>query len=126
LEENPEILEYLKSLPLYIEEDNFILIHLWLKPNKKVEDHTAEELTTLRVINKKPWYKLYNWEKKVIYWHWAHQWVNIRKNVIWLDSGCCFWWFLSAYILETEELIQIASLDQYSHIDYTHINPVFQ
>jgi hypothetical protein len=28
LEENPEILEYLKSLPLYIEEDNFILIHL--------------------------------------------------------------------------------------------------
>jgi len=126
LEENPEILEYYKNLPLYIKEDNFLLIHWWLNPNKKLKEHSAEEITTLRVINKEPWYNLYKGEKKVIYWHWATQWINIRKNVVWLDSWCCYWWYLSAYILETWELIQQSSQDQYAQIDYSHINPVFQ
>ncbi len=126
LEENPEILKYYKNLPFYIEKKDFLLIHWWLNPNKKLNEQTPEEITTLRVINKEPWYNFYTWEKKVIYGHWATQWINIKKNVIWLDSGCCYWWYLTAYILETWELIQIASLWQYSEIDYSHINPVFQ
>ena len=126
LEEHPEILEYYKSFPLYIEKENFILIHWWLNPKKKLKEHIPEEITTLRVINKEPWYNFYKWEKKIIYGHWATQWINIRKNVIWLDSGCCYGWYLSAYILETGELIQMSSLDQYSEIDYSHVNPVFQ
>jgi len=126
LEENPEILEYYKNLPLYIEKDDFLLIHWWLNPNKSLEEQKPEELTNLRVINKEPWYNFYKWEKKVIYWHWATQWINIRKNVVWLDSWCCYGWYLSAYILETWELIQQSSQEQYAQIDYSHINPVFQ
>lgn len=125
-EENPEILEYLQNLPLYIETDDFLLIHWWLNPDKNLEEHTPEEITTIRVIKKEPWYNFYSGEKKIIYWHWATQWVNIRKNVIGLDSGCCFGWYLSAYILETGELIQVSSIEHYATIDYSNINPFFQ
>ena len=126
LKEHPEIFEFYKNLPLYIEKDNFLLVHAWLNPKKSLAEQNPEELTTIRVIEKKAWYDFYKWDKKIIYWHWATQWVNIRKNVVWLDSGCCYWWYLSAYILETAELIQVSSLNQYSKIDYSHINPVFQ
>ena len=126
LEENPEILEYYKKFPLYIEKEDFLLIHAWLHPNKSLEEQRPEELTNLRVINKKPWYDFYKWEKKIIYGHWAVQWVNIRKNVVWLDSWCCYGGYLTAYTLETWELMQVWSMWQYSQIDYSHINPVFQ
>ena len=80
LNEHPEILEFYKNLPLYIKKDDFLLIHWWLNPNKKLKEQTPEEITTLRVINKKPWYNFYKENKKIIYGHWATQWVNIRKN----------------------------------------------
>lgn len=126
LQEHPEIFAFYKELPLYIEEENFLMIHGWLNPEKTIKDHSAQEITNMRVYKDKPWYNYYKWEKKIIYGHWAMQWVHIGTNVVWLDSGCCYGWFLSAYILETWELIQQGSLDQYAKIDYSHVNPVFQ
>jgi bis(5'-nucleosyl)-tetraphosphatase (symmetrical) len=116
MDEHPKILKYFKKMPLYIEEDNFILIHWWLNPEKKLEKQTPLELTSTREISGKPWYKSYKWKKKIIYGHWALQWINIRKNTIWLDSGCCYWKYLTAYILETWELIQQKALKTYVEI----------
>ncbi len=126
MKDNPKIFKYFKELPLYIEKDDFLLIHWGLNPEKSVEEHTAQEITNMRVYKDKPWYNYYKWEKKIIYWHWAMQWVHIGTNVVGLDSGCCYWGHLTAYILETWELIQQGSLDQYAKIDYSHVNPVFQ
>ncbi len=125
LEKNPEIFDFFKNLPLYIEKENFILIHWWLMPWKKLEEHKKEEITNLRIINSKPWYEYYSWEKKVIYGHWAMQWLKVRQNTIWIDSWCCYWSYLTAYILETWEIIQQSALKQYSKLDYSHINPMF-
>ena len=126
LKENPKIFKYFRELPLYIEEKKFLLIHGWLNPEKTIEEHTAQEITNIRVFKGKPWYNYYTWDKKIIYGHWAMQWVHISWTVVWLDSWCCYWWFLSAYTLETWELIQQGSLNQYAKIDYSHVNPVFQ
>ncbi len=126
LKDHPKIFEFYKNLPLYIEKDDFILLHWGKYPKKKLKEHTAEEITNLRVIKKKPWHHFYTWEKKIIYGHWAMQWICIKQNTIWIDSSCCYWGFLTAYILETGELIQQGSLKQYAKIDYSHINPVFQ
>lgn len=114
--ENPEVLDYYKALPFYIETDNFILIHWWLNPKKTLEEHSKIEITTIREINWIAWYKFYKWDKKVIYGHWALEWINVRKNTIWIDSGCCYWKYLSAYILETWELIQQKALKTYFEI----------
>ncbi len=116
LTKNPEILKYLKKIPLFIEKENFLLIHWGLNPEKKIEEHLVDEITKIRLIKNKPWYKYYKWEKKIIYGHWAIQWINITNNTIWIDSWCCYWGYLTAYILETWEIIQQSAIKQYSKI----------
>lgn len=99
-----KLIKYIESLPLYIEEKDFILLHWWLVPNKKLKDHSVDEITRIREYNWTLWYNLYKWKKKVIYWHNALDWLQIRKNTIWLDSWCVYWKSLTAYILETWEI----------------------
>ncbi len=107
------LIKYIENLPLYIEENDFILIHWWLIPNKKLEEHTADEITNIREYNWKPWYEYYKWEKPIIYWHWAEEGLQIREKTKWLDSGCVYGKALTAYILETWEVIQQNSLECY-------------
>ncbi|MDQ7010012.1 MAG: metallophosphoesterase [Candidatus Gracilibacteria bacterium] len=114
--EHPKVLKYFQNLPLYIDDNNFILIHGGLNPKKTLEKQTALELTNIREIDGKPWYDFYKGKKKIIYGHWALQGIHIRENTIGLDSGCCYGKYLSAYILETGELIQQKALKTYVEI----------
>ncbi len=113
LNKNTELFNFLNNLPLYIEKDDFILLHWWLINNKSIENHTPDEITNTRYIENIPWYKLYKGDKKIIYGHWAVDWIQKRKKTIWLDSACVYWWYLSAYILETDEIIQQRALNIY-------------
>lgn len=117
LEEKPKILEYLRTLPKYIEEENFILVHAWIIDWKTLDWHNIDEITRVRDYNWKPWYEYYNGDKKIIYWHWAVDWLRIRENTIWLDSGCVYWKCLTAYILETWEIITQNAFETYCKID---------
>lgn len=110
------LIKYLENLPLYIEEEKFILIHWWLVPNKKLSEHTAQEITNIREYNWKPWYEYYKWEKPIIYGHWAEESLQIREKTKWLDSWCVYWKALTAYILETWEVIQQNALECYVDI----------
>lgn len=124
------LIKYLKELPKFIEEKDFILIHWWLNPNKTLEEQDIDEITRIRNWNWKPWYNKYEWGKKIIYWHWAEQWIQIRKNSIWLDSWCTYWSFLTAYILETWEIYQQSALNIYEHVHnksiFTKIKNIFK
>ncbi len=111
-----DIVGYIKKLPLYIEIDNFLMIHGWLIPWKHIHEHEADEITRIREYNWKPWYNYYRWDKKIIYGHWAVQWLHIAHNTVWLDSGCVYGKELSAYILETDQIIQQQALKQYCKI----------
>lgn len=117
LKQKPKILEYLKSLPKYIEEDNFILVHAWIVEWKTLEWHDIDEITRVREYNWKPWYEYYKWTKKIIYWHWAVDGLRIRQNTIWLDSGCVYGKNLTAYVLETWEIITQKAFETYHKID---------
>lgn len=110
---HPKIYKFFQNIPLYIDNVNFLVIHGWLNPNKKIEDHNSEELTEIREINDLPWFEQYKWDKKVIYWHWAQNWLNITNNTIWLDGWCVYWRALHAYILETGDIITQQALECY-------------
>lgn len=116
LKEKTEILDFFKNLPLYIEKENFILVHAWIINWIKLEDQTPEILTTIREENWELWYKNYIWDKKIIYWHNAIDWLQIRKKTIWLDSGCVYWKSLTAYVLETGEIYSQNALDNYINV----------
>ncbi len=110
------LISFLEKLPLYIEKKSFIMVHWGIIPNKSLKKHTEDEITRLREYNGKPWYDYYKWDKPVIYWHWAEAWLQIREKTKGLDSGCVYGKALSAYILETGEVIQQSALD-------IHVNP---
>lgn len=116
LEKKPEILKLLREMPSYIEEDNFILLHAWLYPGKKIEDHSIDEITRVREINWVPWYELYTGTKKIIYWHWALDWLRVRENTVWIDTWCVYWKSLTAYVLETGEIISQQAEDIYVNV----------
>lgn len=105
-------IEWLHSLPIVIEKDNFILVHAGLHPDFGV-DTPIEIATLLRIYKGKPWYEYYTWEKLVIYWHWAVNGLRITKNTIGLDTWCCFGGHLTAYCLETKEFWQVRANQVY-------------
>ncbi len=71
--------------------------------NIRTWDGTGEKLNS---PDNPPWYEFYTGEKPVIYGHWARRGLTLRGNTIGLDSGCCYGRALSAWVLETRELIQ--------------------
>ena len=116
ISKKPKLLEYLKSLPLYIKNKDFILVHWGRMPWKKLKEHKPDEITRLRDYKWQPWYELYEKDKKIIYWHRAVDWLRIRKNTIWIDTWCVYWKMLTAYVLETWEVIQQQALDIYINV----------
>lgn len=118
--------EWFISLPLYLKEECFVAVHAGFPPNSKLSQVPARLLMNIRTwdgrgehINRlgdPPWYKLYTKKRKVIYGHWAAQGLNVRKTTIGLDSGCAYGKQLSAYVLETEEIVQVAAQRAYQAI----------
>ncbi|USN58699.1 MAG: hypothetical protein H6767_00895 [Candidatus Peribacteria bacterium] len=84
-------------------------------PDKKLSEHSVDEITRIREWNNTPWYNSYTGKKKIFYGHWAIDGIRIRKKTIGLDSGCCYGKALSAYIVETKELIQYPA--QHIYVD---------
>ncbi|MCD5385321.1 metallophosphoesterase [Candidatus Gracilibacteria bacterium] len=111
-----KLIKYLEELPLYIEEKEYIVLHGGLIPNKKIEDHSIDEITRLREYNGKLWYKYYNGNKKIIYGHNALDGLQIREKTIGIDSGCVYGKSLTAYILETGEIYSQNALDIYLNV----------
>jgi len=104
-----EQIEYLLNLPLYIENENWLLLHWGLIPWKKLEEHHIDEITRIRNYDWKPWYDYYKWKKVIIYWHWAADGLRIRQNTKWLDTGCVYGKWLSAYCYQTGEIWQVGA-----------------
>jgi len=110
-------IEYLEALPKYIKTKDWILLHAWVIPWKKLKEHDIDEITRVREIDWKKWYEYYNKNrKKIIYWHYAVDWLKIRENTIGLDSWCVYWKQLTAYAYEPWKVFQEQAKKQYVKI----------
>lgn len=122
-QEREEIITWLKALPLYIEEENFICIHGGLEPGLDLHQQRAEVATRIRTWggnsldmdneNDPPWFDFYQGKKMVFFGHWAMKGYVKRANCIGLDTGCVWGGKLSAYHVEEDNLIQVNALKQY-------------
>jgi hypothetical protein len=103
----------IKSWPFFIEENNFIVVHAGLWPDKKPENTESELLCSMREIEfntkKAPWFEFYTLEKTVIFGHWAQRGIVDLPKVKGLDSGCVYGNALSAYILEENKIINTSA-----------------
>lgn len=117
-------LHYLKRLPLYIVDPEFIVVHAGLSPIHRINETPVRILTTIRTwdgigqdlneASDPAWYDLYKEDKLVIYGHWASRGLNVRKNTIGLDSGCVYGEYLSAVILPERKIVQVKAQRVYT------------
>ena len=119
----PDLHNWLAERPLYIEDEAFLAVHAGLQPdthpaktrtgillNIRTWDGEGKELNN---SDNPPWYEFYKDTRPVFYGHWARKGLNVRHNTIGLDSGCVYGRALSAYVLETAELIQVEAAQVY-------------
>lgn len=105
------------GLPLYIETDTYLCVHAGLEPNIHPFHSANEVLMNLRTCTDgRPWYDHYVGSKPVIYGHWAAAGLTVRDTTIGLDSGCAYGGMLSAYILESGEIVQVPAQRVYQPI----------
>ena len=117
--------KWIASFPLYMEGESYIAVHGGLPPvPKDYKEASPISLLNIRYwkngkINHHagiPWHHLYKGHKKVIYGHWAQQGFHETKMTLGLDTGCVYGGKLSAYIMETRQLIQVKAFRSYAPI----------
>ena len=135
----PNWLNWIKKLPVYIEEKHFLAIHGGLIPGRHPKDSKPEISLNIRYWNLitnnmqkidpatgfppkgqsintlvlppgcRPWHELYTKPKLVVYGHWARQGLKIKKNSIGLDTGCVYGGPLTGIWLPERKIIQTAA-----------------
>ncbi|MDE0092325.1 MAG: metallophosphoesterase [Oligoflexia bacterium] len=116
--------KWLSSLPFYIEEKGFVVVHAGLVPKEKPQYSDPHLLMNIRTWDGQgadiknetnpPWYKFYKNKKLVVYGHWAKQGLQVRSNTIGLDSACVYGKKLSGVLLPERTIIQVSALQNYS------------
>ena len=113
--------EYLGSLPPVLDVGSHLVIHAGLRPGVPVEEQSVEDLTELRTLGGKrrskkgtPWYEVYDGEKIVLFGHWPTSTPRRGPRALGLDTGCVYGYELTAYIVETGELVSVKARRAYA------------
>jgi predicted phosphodiesterase len=111
---------YLQSLPLMIDLGSHLVVHAGVRPNVALSGQTVEDLTELRTLGEDrtnregvPWYEHYDGEKIVLFGHWPAPEPRRGKRALGLDTGCVYGFQLTAYIIETDELLSVEAKRAY-------------
>lgn len=134
-------IDYIFKMPTYIKLDNnLVVVHAGLKPGISVSAQSKDDLMYLRYtdihgkfislkkiakIGKEAsgahfWTEFWTGPESVIYGHNVHSLdypliENVAPGVTCygIDTGCCFGGYLSAMIIETQEIIQVKAKQEY-------------
>jgi hypothetical protein len=107
---------YLSSLPFVIDLGSHAVVHAGVRPGVKLNEQAPEDLTELRTLGAdrtsregNPWYDSYDDEKMILFGHWPSPEPRRSSHAIGLDTGCVYGYRLTAYILETDQFVQVSA-----------------
>lgn len=122
----PDFLSTIADWPVYIETDDFILVHGGLVPGIPLEESDDYLLTSIRTWDgigrdiknpdNPPWFDFYMGSKLVVFGHWARLGGLKRKNVIGLDTGCVYGRELSALLLPERRIVSVPAEKAYAGV----------
>jgi hypothetical protein len=114
------LLEYLTSLPAFIELDDHVVIHAGLRPNVPLQNQVIDDLVELRTLGPdrtdrdgNPWYQEYDGSKVALFGHWPSPLPRRGKKAIGLDTGCVYGYQLTGYLVEENRFVAVNALDAY-------------
>ena len=121
-----QLLEWLETVPLMIEEDEFLLVHAGINPQRGLAGTTTDEFLAIRLWPPGPGVSGPRWhsviepqDRAVVFGHDAPGGLVLEYRegesaaarslpyLIGLDSGCVYGGQLSAYLLEERRLVQV-------------------
>lgn len=112
--------EYLESLPLIIELDDYVIVHAGLRPGIPLKKQSIEDLTELRTLGDDrtsrkgvPWYEFYDSRRVVLFGHWPTAEPTLVPQAIGLDTGCVYGNRLTAYLTETKQIVSVPAFRAY-------------
>ena len=117
-----EAFQWLADRPLFLEEDRFIAVHAGLEPGVPPSATSPKILQNLRMWplgskeGRRPWHHYYSGSRWVFYGHWAGQGLHRNGRTLGLDSGCVYGRELSAFVLETETVVQVKARRVYEAV----------
>jgi predicted phosphodiesterase len=105
---------FLNRLPFMIDLGTHLVVHAGLRPGVELHSQTTGDLTKIRTLGGDreseegtPWYHVYHGEKIVLFGHWPSPEPRRGKRAIGLDTGCVYGYNLTAYIIETDEFVNV-------------------
>jgi hypothetical protein len=111
---------YFNTLPFMIDLGSHLVVHAGLRPNVELHSQTTGDLTKIRTLGADreseegtPWYHVYYGEKTVLFGHWPAPEPRRGKKAIGLDTGCVYGYNLTAYIIETDEFVNVKAARSY-------------
>ena len=115
-------IEWAARLPHYIDLGSHLVVHAGVRPGRRIEEQTVEDLTELRALDGDkpgsrvgtPWFDRYEGEKKVIFGHWVFAQPLIRENAVGIDTGCVYGGKLTAMLLPEERLVSVPARRAYA------------
>ncbi|MEE2751068.1 MAG: metallophosphoesterase [Myxococcota bacterium] len=128
VEETPGFLEWLASLPLFLEEPRCLVVHAGLHPVEGVLGTSREMALTLRrwpddSSESHPFWYDAGWEgpATVVFGHDARRGIVRRENrglpiAVGLDSGCVYGGRLTGWLDETDELVSVPARRSYKPV----------
>jgi len=115
--------QYLGSLPLTIDLGRHLIVHAGVRPGVPLAEQSVEDLTELRTLGGPrtsregtPWYEVYDGEQTVLFGHWPMSPPRRGPRALGLDTGCVYGYSLTAYVIETDELVSVRARRAYSSV----------
>ncbi len=112
---------YLAGLPHLLDLGRYLVAHAGIRPGVLVAEQSLADLTELRTLGPDrtsrtglPWYALYNGPQTVLFGHWPARTPRRGSYAIGLDTGCVYGYQLTAYIIDTGELVQVPARRAYA------------
>ncbi|MDH5561089.1 MAG: metallophosphoesterase [Deltaproteobacteria bacterium] len=119
-------MEDIKTWPLFVDSEDFTLVHGGIIPGVALKDSDPGMMTRIRTWDgtgkdianpsNPPWFDFYHKEKLAVFGHWAALQGIVRDNVIGLDTGCVYGKKLSALILPQREIVSTPAREVYCPI----------
>lgn len=116
----PVYRDFLGSLPLMIDLGDHLVVHAGVRPGVPLEEQAADDLTELRTLGEDRtsrkgvrWYEVYDSEQTVLFGHWPNPKPIQTPHAIGLDTGCVYGHRLTAYIIESKQLVSVPAFQVY-------------
>ncbi len=111
---------FLQSLPFTIDLGTHLVVHAGVRPGVPLKHQMISDLTGLRTMGANPsskrgvpWYKVYRGRKIVLFGHWPASEPRRGPHAIGLDTGCVYGGRLTAYVIESDQLVSVPARRSY-------------